>query len=40
MSGHSLSAAHEEIISPLVLESASLNGQHRRAPKAFPQRCI
>ena len=38
MSGHSVSAAHDEIITPMVLESASSNGHHRRAPKAFPQK--
>ena len=37
VSGHSVSAAHEEIITPIAMESASPNGQHRRAPKAFPQ---
>ena len=36
MSGHSVSAAHEEIIGPIALESASQNGHHRRAAEVFP----
>jgi hypothetical protein len=37
VSGHSVSAAHDEFIAPIVVESASQNGHHRRAAEVFPE---
>jgi LuxR family transcriptional regulator, maltose regulon positive regulatory protein len=37
VSGHSVSAAHEKIIGPMALGSASLNGHRQRAPEVIAE---